>query len=120
MHRAKKESSIVRNGSFNIADRRRRDHVHPESNWIDPMRNVEKRAYKYAPSMNIPPFDQEGMRTTMDVQNDKNIEHKKSTKSLKNLFTKSPQKQNSFENTREHQKTLLGMPFNLILNKILK
>ncbi|OXU26706.1 hypothetical protein TSAR_000117 [Trichomalopsis sarcophagae] len=124
MQRTKKESSIARNGSFNVADRRRRDHVHPERNWIESLRSGDKRpmnvdnkgrlknvAQYQPPPMPMSSFEQDGMRAAFEMHLDKANEQKKSTKGLRNFFgNKSPQKPSSLDLPREQQKTLLGSP----------
>ncbi|KAJ8673001.1 hypothetical protein QAD02_004262 [Eretmocerus hayati] len=128
LQRTRKECSIGRNGSFNIADRRRRDHVvHPERNWpdtthandnqnfhIDQSSGRLKHVAQYQPPP-IPlghPFDQDGMRTAFEMHLDKGSDpmKKNNNKGLRNFFgSKSPQK-NACDQPREHQKTLLGSP----------
>lgn len=139
MQRAKRDcgpAAITRNGSFNVADRRRRaDHlVHPERNWIESLRSADKRAfgvggvtvdkarqYQQAssaaaalPGAVVSAFEQQQQQQSgFDVVQLERSEQKKSsggssTKGLRNFFgNKSPQKPGS-DLPREPQKTLLG------------
>ena len=121
MQRTKKESAITRNGSFNVADRRRHDHVYPEYSRIESLRLTDKRSFNVdkgrlkhvaqyqPPPMPMSPFEQEGMRATFEMHLDQTHEHKKNSKSIRSFFgNKSPQKPNTLDLNREPQKTLLG------------
>ncbi|KAL7295304.1 hypothetical protein TKK_0011338 [Trichogramma kaykai] len=110
LHRVKRESPIARNGSFNLADRRHRDHVHPERNWTESLKASDKKSFKCQPTAcSIPPFNQEGLKHNMEHQN-KSLE-RKGNKSLRNLFgNKNSQKSSSFDMPHDQQKTLLGSP----------
>ncbi|XP_058790907.1 uncharacterized protein LOC131664065 isoform X2 [Phymastichus coffea] len=122
LQRAKKETNIARNGSFNIADHRRRDHVHPERNWIDSLRSADKRSFTVDKGRlkNIAQcqpmsssFDVDDTKAAYEMHLDKGNDQQKkiSTKGLKNFFgTRSPQKSGCLDNPREQQKTLLGSP----------
>lgn len=123
MQRAKKETSLARNGSFNLADRRRRDHVHPERTWIDSLRSADRKSFtvdkgrlknivQCSPTpISTSNFESDDMRTVYEQHYDKSTEQQKkmSTKGLRNFFgTRSPQKPGSLDLPREQQKTLLG------------
>lgn len=122
-HRPRKDSPLSRNGSFNLSERRKRNHVFPEKNWIDSLRGADKKGFDaeknrlknvaqyQPPPLPTTPFEQDGMRPTFEMHLDK--ESKKGTK-LKNFFSnKNLSKPNSYDFQPEQQKTLLGKKVNV-------
>ncbi|XP_048506093.1 uncharacterized protein LOC105688413 isoform X2 [Athalia rosae] len=121
LQRARKEASVTRKGSFNLIDCRR-DQSTPDKHWMDSLRRTDKKnqssdknrlknAAQYQPPP-IPssPFEQDGMRPAFEMHLDKS-EHVQKTNRFKSLFaSKNPQKPNTLDLPKDHQKTLLGSP----------
>ncbi|KAI4478996.1 hypothetical protein M0804_011458 [Polistes exclamans] len=121
LQRAKKEATVTRKGSFNLANHCR-DYFPSDKRWLDSLRCVDKKNINYdrnrlknAAQYQPPPipassFEQEGMRATFEMHLDKKDQVQK-TNRLKTLFsTKGHQKPCTLDLPKDGQKTLLGSP----------
>ncbi|KAK2578688.1 hypothetical protein KPH14_011657 [Odynerus spinipes] len=121
LQRAKKEATVTRKGSFNLANHCR-DYFPSDKRWLDSLRCVDKKNINYdrnrlknaaqyqPPPIPASPFEQEGMRATFEMHLDKKDQVQK-TNRLKTLFsTKSHQKPCTLDLPKDGQKTLLGSP----------
>ncbi|KAI4490984.1 hypothetical protein M0802_010560 [Mischocyttarus mexicanus] len=121
LQRAKKEATVTRKGSFNLANHCR-DYFPSDKRWLDSLRCVDKKNINYdrnrlknAAQYQPPPipassFEQEGMRATFEMHLDKKDQVQK-TNRLKTLFsTKGHQKPSTLDLPKDSQKTLLGSP----------
>ncbi|KAF7383643.1 hypothetical protein HZH66_012993 [Vespula vulgaris] len=121
LQRAKKEATVTRKGSFNLANHCR-DYFPSDKRWLDSLRCVDKKNINYdrnrlknaaqyqPPPIPASPFEQEGMRATFEMHLDKKDQVQK-TNRLKTLFsTKGHQKPCTLDLPKDGQKTLLGSP----------
>lgn len=121
LQRAKKEATVTRKGSFNLANHCR-DYFPSDKRWLDSLRCVDKKnvncdrnrlknaAQYQPPPIPASPFEQEGMRATFEMHLDKKDQVQK-TNRLKTFFgTKSHQKPCTLDLPKDGQKTLLGSP----------
>nr|XP_031838003.1 uncharacterized protein LOC116429322 [Nomia melanderi] len=120
LHRAKKEATVSRKGSFNLTNRR--DHSLSDKHWLDSLRRSDKRdtdsdktrlknvAQYQPPPIPTSPFEQEGMTAAFEMHLDKREQVQKPSR-LRNLFgNKCQQKPCTLDLPKETQKTLLGSP----------
>nr|XP_033332799.1 uncharacterized protein LOC117224168 [Megalopta genalis] len=120
LHRAKKEATVCRKGSFNLTSRR--EHSSSDKHWLDSLRRGDKKdndsdktrlknvAQYQPPPIPTSPFEQEGMTAAFEMHLDKREQVQKPSR-LRNLFgNKCQQKPCTLDLPKETQKTLLGSP----------
>lgn len=117
LHRAKKDASISRKGSFNLNNRL--DYNTSDKYWLDSLRrdkkavNCDKSRLKNVaqyqpPPLPTSPFEQEGMRAAFEMHLDKGDQVPKASR-LKNLFGTKQQKPCTLDLPKDTQKTILGV-----------